>query len=235
MKAGWVILLAVITSVATSVGVHYAAHRWRHLLVQDEPSQRFAPNLVGLTEADAQKNLATLGLKLLIAGREPSDKQEGTVILQSPKVGDLVGPDLAVSLTIALPAPKVPDVTGKTLEEATQALANAGYLVKIGDAVASDKHPKGVVVSQVPAPGVALKQKETVTLQASSGQGAVEVPKLIGLGMDAAKSEASKAGLVVKVQWVSLPETPTYVVLRQTPDAGQQVAPQSEVTIVANQ
>jgi serine/threonine-protein kinase len=235
MKPAGVILVAVITSFATSVGVLYAAHRWGHLMGAQEEKVA-VPDLMGKTEGDAKTNLEAVGLRLVIDGREPSsDAKDGTVIRQVPKAGERLAKNQPVSLTFALAAPKVPDVVGKKVEEATKLLEEAGYKVKVGDAVASDKHEAGLVAAQEPASDSTLKPKETVTLQPSSGKGEIEVPKLVGLGLIAAKKEAEKLKLKVTVQYVALAETATGVVLRQNPAAGEKVAADAEITVVVNQ
>jgi beta-lactam-binding protein with PASTA domain len=62
----------------------------------------------------------------------------------------------------------------------------------------------------------------------------VEVPKLLGLGLEKAKKEAEEAGLELAIQWVALAETATGVVLSQDPRAGETVAPAAKVTVSVN-
>jgi beta-lactam-binding protein with PASTA domain len=234
MRILTVILVSFVTAVAASTGTAYLILRLGWFQPPETPKQP-VPDLVGLAEADAKANLSTLGLSMFVAGREQTEKgQPGTVVRQSPGVGELVEPGTAVKLTFALEPPKVPDVVGKPVSAATEALKQAGYEVQVGDSVPDDKQPVGVVLSQDPAAGTAASKGAKVTLSPSAGAGAVEVPKLIGMGMQVAKAAAEKAKLKVKVQWVALAETTSYVVLRQKPKAGESVAPDSEVTIVVN-
>jgi len=237
MKSIEVVLLAMITSILTTVGVMYAAQRFGYLPRREVAKQQIeVPDLMGLREADARANLSAIGLKLVVSGREPDDTaDEGTVIRQAPKPGEKLPADGAVNLTFALATPKVPDVSGKKIEEATKELEKAGYVVKVGDPEASEKHGEGVVVSTEPEAGEALKAKGTVTLHPAAAAGPVEIPKLVGLGLEAAKKAAEKVNLKVKVQYVSLAETPTGVVLRQNPQVGEKIAPGSEVTVTINQ
>jgi serine/threonine-protein kinase len=235
MKPFGVFLIALITSAITSAGVFYAENRW-HILKPPEQQRQVVPDLRGLTEPDAKTNLDALGLKMMVAGREASaEAKEGTVLSQVPRAGETVGPDQTVSLTFAIAATKpVPDVVGKPVADATKALEEAGYTVKVGDPVADAKVAAGMVVSQTPGAGTTLKAKETVTLQPSSGAGEVEVPKLTGMNQRQAEEEAKKVGLKVAVNWVALAETATFVVLRQDPVPGTKVKPDSEVKIYIN-
>lgn len=234
MNVASVILLSLGTSVATTIGVLYAAERW-HFIPEEQVERQSVPNLVGLTEGDARTNLEAAGLKLMVAGREPDAEAEpDTVIRQAPSAGQLVPRGDPVSLTFALPVPEVPDVAGKTVKEATRELEEAGFVVEVADAVPSADREAGQIVEQEPKAGTALEKKKTVTLTPSAGPAAVEVPKLSGLGLSKAKEIAEKAGLKLTVQWVSLAETVTYVVLRQIPAAGESVEPGSEVKVVIN-
>ncbi len=236
MRPLGVILLTIFTSVIATVGTMYGAHRLGYLSPAAEP-RRHAPNVMGLTEADARNNLEALGLKLIVAGREASAQaKENTVLSQIPKAGDPVGPDGAVHLTLALPPPpaKVPDVTGKSVADATRALVDAGYSVKVDAGVPHEVHAEGLVATQSPEAGGSLAPKETVTIAPSSGADAKTAPKLVGLGLDAAKEAAKKAKIELVVQWVAMAETPTYVVLRQDPPEGKPLNADKKVTIFVN-
>jgi eukaryotic-like serine/threonine-protein kinase len=237
MKTTGVVLIAMATSLVTSAGVVYASHRWGSSLMADAPAKLpVAPNLGGLTEADARTNLEAVGLKMMVAARElDANAKEGTVISQTPKPGEPVGDDRAVQLTFALAMPKPPDVVGKSLEEARKALENAGFDVKVAAAVASKTAPKDTVVTQKQSKAPTAKEKGEITLEPSAGTGEVVVPKLTGLSLVSATEEAKKVGLEVTAQYVSLPETATYVVLSQKPPPDEKLAPGEKVTVVINQ
>jgi serine/threonine-protein kinase len=138
-----------------------------------------------------------------------------------------------VSVTFALDMPKVPNVVGSEIEAATGALEAAGYTVLVGEPIESADHPEGAVAEQVPAADTPLQKSGKVTLRPSSG-GEIEVPKLVGLSVKNATTEAEKAKLKLAIQWVSLAETASYVALRQIPQPGTKVKPESEVKIVVN-
>ena len=234
MRTLTVILVAFSTAVAASTGTAHLIIRMGWFNPPEIPQQS-VPDLVGLAEADAKTNLGTLGLSMLIAGREQHATAEaGTVVSQSPGAGELAAPGATVKLTFALAPPKLPDVVGKKVAAATELLKGAGYEVRVDEAVPSEKHPVDVVVSQDPAPGTPALKGAKVALRPSAGASAVEVPNLVGTSLQNAKAGAEKAKLKLKVQWVALAETTSYVVLRQTPAAGQSVAPDSELIVVVN-
>ncbi len=234
MRILTVILVALATAVAASTGTTYLVLRQGWFNPPEVPKLP-VPDLVGLAEADAKSNLTTLGLSMLVGGREEDEKAKpGTVLRQSPGAGEMVAPSSTVKLIFVLAPPKLPDVVGKTVAAATEVLKQAGYEVEIADPVPSDKQAAGSIVSQEPAAGAPTRKGAKVVLQPSSGAAAVEVPKLLGMTLQNAKAQAEKAKLTVKVQWVELAETTSYVVLRQSPEAGKSVAPESDVVIVVN-
>ena len=234
MNALSVIFVAFVTAFVTALGTVYAIERL-HLFSPPAAQQVAVPNLVGLTEADAKSNLAASGFKLLVAGREATDKAEaGTVIRQLPPAGNLVAAGSAIGATFALAPPKVADVVGRPVADATRMLQEAGYSVQVVAAVPSPEHAKGLIAVQSPKGGTPLAKNGVVTLQPSDGPAAVQVPKLVGLSVPKATAEAEKLNLKLVVQWVELAETATNVVLRQTPAAGETAAPQSEVKVTVN-
>jgi serine/threonine-protein kinase len=193
------------------------------------------PALSGLSEADARANLQAMGLVTLVGHREPSGKAPpDSVIGQSPAQGQTVQPGQPVSITLALALPKVPDVVGRTVAEATRMMEEAGYAVQVGAPLPDPTLKKGLVVTQSPKAGAALEAKSAVVVQPSAGPDAVEVPKLVGTLLPAAKANLEKAGLKVTVHWVDLGETATNLILAQKPEPGTKLPPGSEVTLTVN-
>ncbi|QKJ18771.1 transglycosylase domain-containing protein [Microbacterium hominis] len=85
----------------------------------------------------------------------------------------------------------LPNVVGKSVEEATGILENAGFNVEVGDAVESSID-KGLVAEQSPGAG-RVAGGTTVTLSPSNGRG-VTVPDVSGRSLDSALSALRKAG-----------------------------------------
>jgi serine/threonine-protein kinase len=235
MNGSTVVLVAMLTSALTAVGTVYVVERYKILPEQEAAGGVVVPELKGLTEADARKNAQAVQVALLVAGREPSEKQDpGTVLRQSIPVGQRVPAQHPVSVVLAQEVLKVPDVMGLVVSEATLKLKDKGYELKVGESVPSSDVESGRVVEQDPAPGSELKKGAAVTVKASSGAEQVEVPQLAGMAHNQAKEKLEKLGLEVKFAWVALPETASYRVIRQTPRAGELLKPGESVQLVVN-
>ena len=85
----------------------------------------------------------------------------------------------------------LPNVVGKTVEEATKILTDAGFTVTVGSAVDSSED-KDIVAEQDPAPGK-VSGGATVTISPSNGRG-ITVPDVSGRAVDRAVSELRSAG-----------------------------------------
>jgi serine/threonine-protein kinase len=157
------------------------------------------------------------------------------VIRQSVPSGQRVAREYSVNVVLADDMPKVPDVTGLPVADATQRLDQKGLLLAVSGNVPNETVPAGAVVEQTPKADSALAKGGTVTVQVSNGPGDVQVPKVIGLGLAIAKANLEKLGLKATPRWVSLAETATYVVLNQKPAAGEKTKPGTEVELTVNQ
>ena len=81
----------------------------------------------------------------------------------------------------------VPNLTGKSEEEARQALGNAGLVLRVVSKRFSDKIPEGKIVEQNPAGGQRLKTSRSVKVLVSLGDRKYEVPDLVGKSLRAAQ------------------------------------------------
>ena len=125
------------------------------------------PNVVGLSQAAAQRRLNAAGLKVLLSFAG-SDRPVETVTAQSPDAGTRVPAGTRVKLVASLgPNPatqQVPRVTGMTPEEATTRLQDAGFEVQHLTQNVSRRSQDGVVVDAQPAGGVSAPSGTTVTI-----------------------------------------------------------------------
>jgi beta-lactam-binding protein with PASTA domain len=122
------------------------------------------PDVVGKDVDEARSLLTGAGLKVTTKDDTGSTEDPGTVTAQSPKAGSKLRPGATITLTVAK-AIEVPDLAGKTEQEASRTLQRAGFEVRVRDVAASDPAQDGVVVDQNPAAGEPRKRGSTVTIQ----------------------------------------------------------------------
>jgi serine/threonine-protein kinase len=228
------VLVSIVTSFATVLGMERLK-----LIVPPSPMQQPAkvgvPSLKGLSEDDARENLKALSLVFLVSERKAvSGARPGTVVDQSPAAGQQVDPHGSISVSLAREPPKVPGVVNRTLSEATALLAQLGYKLEQGEPLADPQIPKGSIVSQQPAADAPQDTDKPVIVRVSTGPGELEVPKLVGQGLEQAKAQAKDLGVPLKILWTEIGETVTFVVLSQSPVAGKKIKPGEAVTVTVN-
>ena len=125
------------------------------------------PNVVGRQVDVANTILLDAQFR---ARQTPTTSHEpaGTVVGQRPRAGAVVEVGSAVILQVSDgkgPVPTLPDVTGMTEQEASNALAAAGVLGRAVDVPVNDPGYYGRVVRQTPAGGTPLDQVGEVTVE----------------------------------------------------------------------
>ncbi|BAW91897.1 serine/threonine protein kinase PknA [Actinomyces sp. Chiba101] len=150
--------------------------------------------LVMPTEKDDERDSKNrLGLWLLIAALIVAVAL-GAWAISSGKLG---GADPKPTASPTPTSVTVPDVTGKSEQEAKAAIESVGLVYAKGDDVASDTIPSGRAVSTDPAVGTGAAPGSTVTVQYSLGTAMVEVPDVSGKTQEEARDALEKAGLKV--------------------------------------
>ena len=129
---------------------------------------------------------------------------------------------------------KVPDVTGKTYEEAQKELNK--YDLGIHKSTApSDTVAKGKIISQDPADGKKVKKHTTVNVVISSGEEAkmTTIPSVVGLAeADAEKALQAKNLVVKKGDPVYSDDVEQGEVVSVSPSEGAEVKEGTTVTLV---
>jgi eukaryotic-like serine/threonine-protein kinase len=235
MHGSSVFLIALLTSVASAAGTVYFIQRYNVIppRVQSAPDA-VVPDLRGATENDARVNTSAAHLGLFVASREQTpDAKANTIVRQSLAPGMHVPHDSTISVVLAEEIPKVPAVVGVSLGEATQRVEQRGFRIQVGGTMPSPDAGPGLVLDQSPKADTAQAKGSAVIVQVSSGSGDVEMPKVLNVGINQAKTDLEKLGLKVNIRWVAMAETPTYIVLNQKPAPGEKLKPGGEVTLTA--
>ncbi|MEV5984099.1 Stk1 family PASTA domain-containing Ser/Thr kinase [Streptomyces sp. NPDC052051] len=171
------------------------------LTLSDGPETVKVPDLKGYTLDKARAKLKEAGLAAGMVTRAFSeDVPKDSVVGTQPAAGTRRHGGSAITLTVSRGAPvELDDVTGGSVEDATQTLREAGLKVKIAATrVTSSDVDAGDVAGQSPEAGAELGEGDTVTLTLSKGPEMVEVPDVVGDNVDDAKHELEKAGFKVE-------------------------------------
>ena len=129
---------------------------------------RAVPDIVGSTQDEAKAAFEKEGLGNVTFKTVKSDETEGTVLEVEPQAGTKVKSATAVTVTVA-ESDVVPDVTGKSQDDATAALKEAGYAVEVATKYSEDGS-EGTVLSTDPAAETKLKSGSTVTITVSKSR-----------------------------------------------------------------
>lgn len=194
-----------------------------------ETKKTSVPEVVGMKEADAEKEIEKANLVVKKDSDFSDNVAEGCVISVSPDEGSEVEEGTEVTIVISLGAEQktvsVPQLVGSQSSEAESALTSAG-LVGSASEQYSDK-PKGEVISQSPTSGQQVPEGSTVSYVVSLGPETktVSVPNLTaGMTQEQAEQALKDAGLSVGqvTQDYSSSITPGYV-MNQTISPGSEV------------
>jgi beta-lactam-binding protein with PASTA domain len=124
------------------------------------------PNIIGQSRDDAQSSMDAAHLNPVFK-RVDSDQAKGTVVSTDPPVGTQVARDSDVTVNLSLGPQKVPDLVGKTQEEAEALLKERGFTPQVSQDNSSTE-PKGTVTGQTPPAGTHLPQGSTVFITVSN-------------------------------------------------------------------
>lgn len=123
---------------------------------------RVVPDIVGKPVDEAMKLLAAEGFSNVETVEVKSNEAAGTVTNVAPVAGTRSKADAKITVEAAVPY-RVPEVRGMTQDEATAALENEGYTVKVAY-VYDEEVPEGCAVGTDPAAGEALNSGSQVVL-----------------------------------------------------------------------
>lgn len=223
-----VVLFTVATLLVAGLGWAFAAG----------PLQRATvPNIVGISESDANVLLENTGLRLTVTDREYSETVPvGVVISQDPAAESGTFIQFPVRAVVSLGPERygVPDVRGLSVEDASQALVDTKLAVA-GQANAFDEEvAAGLVAGTDPPVGTSLKPGTAVTLIISDGPAPVPVPEVLGAAEADARAALESLGLVVERGEDFSEQFGAGTVMALNPPVGQVVAKGSTVTMTVS-
>lgn len=128
------------------------------------------PDVKGMTEDIAIKTLKDKGFKYNRTYEYTSDVAEGTVISYTPTGTGKKGDTVTIVVSAGIQSVQVPTVTGKTQQEASNMLSEAGLSVGNITTEYSDNVEAGHVISQGITPGKTVDAGTSVDLVISDGK-----------------------------------------------------------------
>jgi eukaryotic-like serine/threonine-protein kinase len=192
------------------------------------------PDVVGRSQDVAESSLRTKGFGVKVETRQDASVAPGNVISQSPtaETEAKAGDDVTIVVASATGSGKIPDVTGKTPEEANKALIAAGFRSTLLSE-SSVAVPKGVVIRTDPAAGKDFDRNDTVRVYVSQGA-SIKVPSVFGQNEGSAIATLRSQGFEVDRQTRLVADPNSIgIVLDQTPKQGtDSIAGQKVVIIV---
>ncbi|WP_436493027.1 Stk1 family PASTA domain-containing Ser/Thr kinase [Actinokineospora sp. HUAS TT18] len=192
------------------------------------------PDVTGQLEAQATQTLSEKGLRVVRETVPCQAAADGTpgcgpdrigkVIETNPVPGTSVKKNDQVTIKVGASPSKipVPDLTGKTKDEAAAELAkvNLQLAPAVEEQVTEKPEEIGKVIDQSPAGGQSVTVGTQVKLTIGKGPDTVEVPNLVGQDYDTAASNLTNLGFKPQRRDVSS-EQPVNKVVNQSPKSGK--------------
>lgn len=198
------------------------------------------PNVVGNSYKEAADILSKNGLKLKVVNRIHSEVEKDHIISQRPEGSEIVkeGREIEVVLSLGVEMIEVPNVVGRTLEDASFILKNKGLdlgeVGKVNDAEVAE----GLIVAQSPERGKSIKLGQRVDITISSGASAItqlNMPNLIGMSLADARTKLQTDELVLdKIDKQDSNDFFSGRIIHQSIPAGNRVEKGDRVSVVVS-
>ncbi len=216
-----VVVVGIVTAFLLSLG-------------SDSSPERVAiPTVANLTTAEATSALADLGLRVQIREKPDATIAAGRVIASQPPTGTQVDSPSTVDLDVSTGPEQVqvPALTGKTAQQATQALSAIGLELDTSvSRAASTPENLDKVVEQNPSTGVSITVGSAVKITLGSGPSQIRVPDVTGQQVDVARPNIEAAGFKVQIENIDSGQTVGEVV-STSPAGGSNAAEGDTVTL----
>lgn len=130
----------------------------------------------------------------------------------------------------------IPDLTGKTIEEAREILSMKKLALINSGMELHERIEKGRIINQDPLPGSRIKVNKMVKIVLSAGREIVVMPRFIGRSLQAVSQQLPEMGL--RKGRISHVHTPAYAagkIIAQSPAPNEEVARGSRISFLVSQ
>ena len=190
-----IIIIGVVVALLCVVGIAAAA-----LSMGGSGDKVTVPDVTNKPIAQARTTLEQAGFKV---GTETevysSTVSTGNVVSTDPQAGEQAAKGSTIKINVSKGTEQitVPDLKGKSADDAQKALSEAGLNGQQGDTVFSDDVPEGMVASQETSAGSTANKGDTVVFHLSKGSEKVTIPNVVGMTQSQATSKLESAGFAV--------------------------------------
>ncbi|MFJ8488812.1 Stk1 family PASTA domain-containing Ser/Thr kinase [Streptomyces sp. NPDC094038] len=168
-----------------------------NLVVSTGAPKVSVPSVIGLSLDDAKSKLEGSDYQFVVKTQTRiSTEDPNTVLDQNPIGGKEVEKGTTITLTIAKAEEKVPvpDVTGRSCDDAKAQMQANNLTGNCTEVDTSDANQVGKVISTDPAAGTQVKKNSTVNIQIGKAQQQTAVPSVLGQTVSQAKQTLQAAG-----------------------------------------
>lgn len=178
------------------------------------PKDTAIPDVKGMNQQEARRTLEKAGFKVSPAAsvEDSQDVPKDHVTRTDPAAGQSVAKGTSILIYISSGMTKVPDLSGKSKDDATKTLQSLHFNITIREQ-ASNSVAKDMVISTDPAAGSSVQQGAMITVTVSNG---MQLGNYIGMTLGEAKRTLGQ-GVNIKVNG---PNNDNAEVTGQDPAAG---------------
>ena len=212
------LVLVALAALVAALGATYAMEVW---------GGKTVPNVGGFTQANAVQMLEEKGFSVALQAA-PADTLEGRVVELSPRAGERIDEGSTVTLVIGKKR-ELPDVKGKTEQEARKALEEVGATnIRTETAVTLDED-EGLVHDMHPAAGSVFMSTEEIVLSITQ---LPRVPDVMSMSESEVRKAMKDADLPFRITYERAEASDRFRILRTEPAVGERIAAGSEINIV---
>ena len=162
-------------------------------------------------------------------------KPVGWILIILLTLGLLVGGFSIATSLLSVDEVAVPDVIGRSLQDAGATLERAGLNVETGRNMYHEEIPEGYVINQNPRPDQIVRAGRVITLDISRGPRQIEVPNVVDVELRIARMRIEGANLIIgEIQEVASDDRPAGMVIGQDPLGGVMQSTGAEVNLVVS-